>query len=204
MSDLISRETAKANGLRFYFTGKPCNKNHVTKRFVDKYSCYQCHIDFKARKRLELGATPRPKTEEERKLRRRAALQKYAENNKEKVLQSQIRYKTNNKDKLVETKRKWANKQPKEYYRLKSHKRRALVVGKVSKNIKDILYRLQKGRCGVCRVTLFKKFEIDHIIPLIKGGEHADRNLQLLCPPCNRYKAAKDPVDFMQERGYLL
>jgi hypothetical protein len=29
-------------------------------------------------------------------------------------------------------------------------------------------------------------------------------NVQLLCPPCNLKKHAKDPIQFMQERGFLL
>lgn len=204
MTEIISREDAISKGLKHYFTGEPCSKNHVSKRFIDSYSCHQCHIERAAKKRLELGLQPRPKTEEERKQRRKETLKRYAQNNKDKILQSQIKYKTKNKEKIKEAKRKWAYKQPKEYYRLKSHKRRTLKIGIISKNIKDVLLKLQKGKCAVCRIKLLNKFEIDHIIPLIKGGEHSDHNLQLLCPPCNRYKAAKHPIDFMQERGYLL
>ena len=45
---------------------------------------------------------------------------------------------------------------------------------------------------------------VDHIVPLAKGGQHVASNIQILCPTCNVRKSAKDPIDFMQSRGFLL
>jgi 5-methylcytosine-specific restriction endonuclease McrA len=71
-------------------------------------------------------------------------------------------------------------------------------------SIKRLLV-LQKGKCVVCLTDLKKtKHHLDHIMPLSKGGEHSMRNVQLLCPRCNLTKSAKHPVDFMQEKGFLL
>ena len=64
--------------------------------------------------------------------------------------------------------------------------------------------KLQKDRCAVCRVKLNGGGEVDHIQPLLSGGENDRTNLQLLCEFCNRSKGAKDPIDFMQERGKLI
>ncbi len=36
------------------------------------------------------------------------------------------------------------------------------------------------------------------------GGANIDGNIQLLTGLCNRQKHTKHPVDFMQERGFLL
>ena len=44
MSDhqLISRKDAKAQGLKFYFTGKPCERGHVVERAVGNAGCIEC------------------------------------------------------------------------------------------------------------------------------------------------------------------
>lgn len=65
------------------------------------------------------------------------------------------------------------------------------------------LHKKQRGKCAVCREAL-KKYQIDHVFPVAKGGSSDILNLQLLCQPCNRSKSAKHPIDFMQERGFLL
>jgi 5-methylcytosine-specific restriction endonuclease McrA len=45
---------------------------------------------------------------------------------------------------------------------------------------------------------------MDHIIPLALGGANTDDNIQLLRATCNLQKHTKHPIDFMQQRGYLL
>ena len=69
---------------------------------------------------------------------------------------------------------------------------------KRSKNIKQVLYRRQQGRCaGHCgrdgegRQLDIDLFELDHIKPRSKGGADVDDNLQLLCTTCNRRKGSK-------------
>lgn len=66
------------------------------------------------------------------------------------------------------------------------------------------LHLYQKGRCPVCRSSLKHGYHVDHVNPLSKGGSDDISNIQLLCPPCNLNKSAKDPIEFMRERGYLL
>jgi len=72
-----------------------------------------------------------------------------------------------------------------------------------AQDIKDMLKR-QKNKCVVCRTNISNDYHIDHIMPLSLGGHNGITNIQLLCPPCNRSKHTKHPVDFMQSRGYLL
>src|SRR5687768_16611990 len=42
-TQLVSLETARQLGLRFYFTGNPCSKNHIAKRYVASRACIECH-----------------------------------------------------------------------------------------------------------------------------------------------------------------
>jgi HNH endonuclease len=64
---------------------------------------------------------------------------------------------------------------------------------------------LQRWFCIICKEDLqWSGYHIDHIVPLARGGAHNPENIQLLCPTCNVRKSAKDPIDYMQERGFLL
>jgi len=79
--------------------------------------------------------------------------------------------------------------------------------GKLSVGLFKRLFILQRGRCPVCKAALSNenpRSPMDHIIALANGGKNEDSNIQLLCQPCNNQKHAKDPIDFMQSRGFLL
>lgn len=76
--------------------------------------------------------------------------------------------------------------------------------GKLSKNIAERLYRLQKGKCACCGLPLGDDYHMDHRMPLALGGTNTDDNMQLLRKLCNLQKNAKHPVDFMRSRGFLL
>lgn len=39
---IISRKEARLKGELYYFTGKPCKHNHVSKRIVRNATCYEC------------------------------------------------------------------------------------------------------------------------------------------------------------------
>lgn len=66
------------------------------------------------------------------------------------------------------------------------------------------LFKMQRGLCACCRVSIKRQYHVDHITALSRGGSDSKENLQLLCPKCNLNKYAKDPVDFMRSKGYLL
>ena len=77
---------------------------------------------------------------------------------------------------------------------------------KRSKNIKELLYGMQGGRCNGCG-THFKpqNLTVDHIIAKSKGGQDTDSNLQLLCGSCNSIKGDRDMTYLVAEvdsRGY--
>jgi 5-methylcytosine-specific restriction endonuclease McrA len=64
----------------------------------------------------------------------------------------------------------------------------------------------QKGKCAHpwCGESIEKHRHVDHVLPLAIGGTNDRRNLQLLCPTCNRSKGAKHPVDFALQHGMLV
>ena len=61
---------------------------------------------------------------------------------------------------------------------------------KFGKKIRDEILAKTHGRCGYCGCSLEgKKFALDHMHPLKKGGADEYRNLIASCMQCNHYKA---------------
>ena len=62
----------------------------------------------------------------------------------------------------------------------------------------------QGWKCHWCSKSVRKRYHVDHIIPLSKGGGNGPRNLCITCQPCNQSKHAKDPIDWARQLGRLL
>jgi hypothetical protein len=77
---------------------------------------------------------------------------------------------------------------------------RANVSGVVKKQVTD----LAQGCCEYCKSQIRfspNSFEIDHIIPMSRGGMNQLENLALACPQCNGHKSDKiKAVDSVSEQ----
>ena len=114
------------------------------------------------------------------------------------------KYRESNKEKVAASGRRWKQANP-DAVRLMKHRRRCRKGTDVlSKGIIKKLYELQKGRCPCCNDKLGDDYHLDHIMPLSRGGENIDSNVQLLRSVCNLNKHAKHPIDYMQSKGFLL
>lgn len=61
--------------------------------------------------------------------------------------------------------------------------------GKVSNKMRFSIYERDRYRCRKCGVSdRYAQLEIDHIIPIAKGGKSTYENLQTLCHKCNVQK----------------
>lgn len=89
-------------------------------------------------------------------------------------------------------------------YRKASHDRWVRVGKKLEPGTVERIGDRQRRRCAACGKCVKDKFDLDHIYPLSKGGQHEESNLQILCASCNRSKGAKDPIEYMQSKGKLL
>lgn len=85
-----------------------------------------------------------------------------------------------------------------------SKRRQGRKLGRLPRGTIKRIGELQRWKCAACRESLKNGYHVDHIVALAMGGEHKQSNLQLLCPTCNVRKSAKDPIDFMRARGFLL
>lgn len=130
----------------------------------------------------------------------------WQKNNKDRSNARKAKWASNNSEKVKATANAWA-KANKEARLLAKHTRRAKLAssgGTLTKGIKSKLFALQKGKCPCCNKSLGKNYHVDHIIPIAKGGKNIDSNVQLLRAKCNHQKNAKDPIEYMQSKGFLL
>lgn len=132
----------------------------------------------------------------------RRYLEKHPENRKK----AQIKYRVTNLEKVAESNKKW-RLQNTENCQIQVRNRRARIA-KVggSHTAGDIaeIRKMQNDCCAICKERLHGKGDVDHIVPIAKGGSNDRRNLQLAHRKCNGKKGSKDPIRFMQELGYLL
>lgn len=141
----------------------------------------------------------------------------YYKKNKERINKYAKQYASQNKEAACERTKRWSaanadhikkyrtkNKEAFCAYSAKHRARKVFAGGSFTDNeVKQLMSR-QQMKCSVCRTSIIRRFDRDHIIPLSAGGSNFISNIQLLCPSCNRSKGAKDPVSFMQRRGFLL
>ena len=68
----------------------------------------------------------------------------------------------------------------------------------VPESVRMALYAVQRGVCPGCgfHQPHHLRFEVDHIVALSDDGEDETRNLQLLCPYCNRVKGTQGSHGF--------
>jgi len=65
----------------------------------------------------------------------------------------------------------------------------------VSDTTKKFVAAKQKWTCGMCNKMLDETFEIDHVVPLYKGGSNEIDNLMALDPICHRKKTNADRLN---------
>lgn len=82
------------------------------------------------------------------------------------------------------------------------HARKRNYQGVVEKVDTQLIRTMQQGLCVYCGADLVEGYHIDHIVPLSKGGQHVQDNIQLLCPSCNLSKGPKHPDLYEAQIGF--
>ena len=70
---------------------------------------------------------------------------------------------------------------------------------------KQLLFERQRRRCVICgKAKTIKNFQVDHIVPVVRGGPDQVSNFQLLCPPCNQRKGIHTNQEFYERYKRVL
>lgn len=108
--DIISRAEAKEQGLKHYFTGKPCKRGHIEKRFVTGFSCVVCakmHYDERRKKHPEKYAETSNKHYWNNREKCVKAVMDSQKRNKSRHLKNKRDYHHRNKERLSKERREW-------------------------------------------------------------------------------------------------
>lgn len=200
----FGKHKAGAGGLRP--TCKACCKlawaEYVTKN-REKRTQGQAEYRSRNKEAIRASGLEYRKKNKERELARGAA---WREANPEKERARTAAYRNANKAKDAARKAEYA-RENRDVVRAIASRRRARVKGAGGTHTAADIQRLiemQRGCCAVCRCDVRSAYHVDHVVSLAMGGDNSSANLQILCPPCNHSKSAKHPVDFMQQKGFLL
>jgi 5-methylcytosine-specific restriction endonuclease McrA len=121
---------------------------------------------------------------------------RYRDNNKEKLSELSKKYRRDNKEKVAAYRKQYSQTQKyKDTHIQSSHKCRALQLGATVENFRAVDVLTRDGYvCQLCGKKTRPDFKdcnhplypnLDHIIPLSKGGSHSRVNTQCLCHQCN-------------------
>lgn len=71
----------------------------------------------------------------------------------------------------------------------------------VSAKVRGQVFKASDGKCVYCSVELTPfNFQVDHVVPVSKGGKSNVENLVGCCRGCNAKKRNKDVEQFRSER----
>lgn len=111
-----------------------------------------------------------------------------------------------NKERRAESNRKWSKKNPgkvsvnakrwgaknqdirREWNQIRRARKTNAFIERVNRKR---VFKESNGICGICSKAIEGVFEIDHTLPLSKGGRHSYDNCRPAHPSCNHQKGAK-------------
>lgn len=188
-SSAFRRCSAKKDGLYNYC--KACekvlyleNRTSILTKAKDRYQTRSDEWRAERRERTKVHTSRQPAT-------RRAREALYRDRDREKLRAYFRDYYARN----IERERKRSQ--------LHQNRRRAKKADTVSARmaVEDIdkLFTAQRGKCWWCGEKL-KAYQLDHRIPVSKGGPTDPSNIVLACKPCNQKKGAKLPWEMADPR----
>ena len=205
-SDALLKTCKKCGG------HKPATEfsKHAKRRDGLQPYCKECANEINAAWRTanpEKASATYAAWHEENSEKKKAANAAWRASNSETIRVINAAYRAANSEKINKVSAKWraANIEAGRIYAHNRRARKREAGGRLSSGLAERLFKLQRGKCACgCKQPLGDDYHLDHRMPLALGGTNTDDNMQLLTAKCNLQKSAKHPVDFMQQRGFLL
>ena len=185
---IISRKEAKAQGLKRYFTGKPCKHGHVAERIASNGKCLECkRADYTYDS--EYQSTYRANNKQQQ-CELNAA---YYIANKEAVKQKSRLWQINNSERKNAKARAWSKAHPEVAANNSATRRHgaAAQYQMLSPTNRRQVLDIYKEMRRLNQEAGYIAYHVDHITPLAKGGAHHPDNLQILSAEENLKKGVK-------------
>ena len=184
-----------------------CGKVKPTSEFSPKRGeCKKCKCAYRAQHAKE---NPEKIKEAVNKWRARnpeavSAMEKRTrEKHKDKRNAATAQWRKNNPDKAKAIVASWREKHPGASTTYSKARRANLRNndGAVRSVNRYAVLRAAQYKCGICGVDISDSFEVDHKIPVSRGGRTEDSNLHAVCPSCNRRKGRKTLDEYLCSGG---
>jgi HNH endonuclease len=124
--------------------------------------------------------------------------------NRDKKLKDDAQWQIDNPERVKARNKRWQDKNRdavRSFTRNYRAKKKAAAGFHTGEDIKD-LFQSQNGICACgCGASLSDGYDVDHIIPVSRGGDNWPSNLQLLTPTCNKSKNDKTMEEWMIARA---
>ena len=186
--------------------------------------CKKCNLEYRVENKSALAAKDKAyKAANKEKISARGVIARAA--NKEKIIMRKKAYYSANKEAILGKNLAWKKANPEaasaisRKYKLANHEvsaansrvrrsRKLNAEGSHTATDVKLIFECQRGLCANCNIKLFKsgakKYHVDHVMPLSKGGGNGAENLQCLCPTCNLRKGAMTPEEWARINGRLI
>jgi hypothetical protein len=170
---IVSRKTAELQGLKYYFTGKPCKKGHVCERLVSCRNCKECSLEEKKYRNA---------WKERNKNHIKKQYKEYRERNSEYLKKYHSQKYLKNRQHLLDGNKKWRKENPGKSAAIVRNRQSAQMQRTPKWADKTSIRNVYEEAARITKETGIL-MHVDHVIPLqgkFVSGLHVACNLQIL------------------------
>lgn len=204
----ISRKDAIALGLKRYFTGKECSSGHIAERFCSSFACVVCSrrnfdswsksnpdaLRLMCNRSYQRNADKKKESARQWRLKNaervRLTSKQYRDNNKEKIKEYDAKKWSDNSKELYAKNRAWraANPEIARSYDVVRERRKSIKSPVEDEEFSKFVFK-EAASAAVRREKMYGfKWQVDHMVPLSRGGFHSWENIQVIPERLNRMK----------------